>query len=95
LERRVIAIIRDKNLLEYVDGTEGRPVAADLSAPTANETKATWVKLDGKAKSQIELALGTVSGRILQIILSKSGLRLLFRIGVQSKSSSCLTREAS
>ena len=59
-KRRVIAVLRDKELLEYVDGTEVKPIAADPDAPTADEAKAikAWIKADGKAQSQIELALG-------------------------------------
>lgn len=59
-KRRVIAILRDKELLGYVDGRIKRPVLTNASSPTPDETKEidAWDIKDGKAQSQIELSLG-------------------------------------
>lgn len=59
-KRRVIAILRDKELLGYVDGRIKRPVPTNASSPTPDEIKEidAWDIKDGKAQSQIELSLG-------------------------------------
>lgn len=56
----MIAILRDKDLLEYVDGSTLHPVPANANAvtPTKKTAMSAWDKKDGKAQSQIELALG-------------------------------------
>ena len=59
-KRRVIAILRDRDLLGHVDGTTTKPEPATAGSPTAAEKKAIedWEKNDGKAQSVIELSLG-------------------------------------
>src|ERR1700754_840575 len=58
-KRRVTAILRERGLLKYVEGTVTKPSAADPTQPTTAETQAIerWEELDGKAQTQIELTL--------------------------------------
>lgn len=58
-KRRVTAIFRERGLLQIVEGTDKKPVAADPKTPTNDEKKKIerWEELEGKAQTQIELTL--------------------------------------
>lgn len=58
-KRRVTAILRERALLKYAEGTEPRPVPADKNAVTAEEAEKIqkWEEGDGRAQTQIELTL--------------------------------------
>ena len=59
-KRRILAILRDQNLEEYVEKDSKRPVAKDPRNPTEEEVKAEkiWKTGDAKARTRIELAIG-------------------------------------
>ncbi len=58
-KRRVTAILRERALLKYADGTLKKPIPADAKAPTAEESEkiTKWEEGDGRAQTQIELTL--------------------------------------
>jgi hypothetical protein len=58
-KRRVTAIFCEHGLLQIVEGTDKKPVAADPKMPTNDEKKKIerWEELEGKAQTQIELTL--------------------------------------
>src|SRR3954469_20380638 len=57
---RINAILRDKDLLDVVNGSCKKPTIGDLKAPTSAETAkiGKWEKSDAKACTIIELAVG-------------------------------------
>ncbi|KAK0220049.1 hypothetical protein IW262DRAFT_1273196, partial [Armillaria fumosa] len=58
-KHRVTAILRERGLLRYAEGTDMKPIAAIPKAPTAEETAKIWQweEMDGKVQTQIELTL--------------------------------------
>ncbi|SJL04875.1 uncharacterized protein ARMOST_08246 [Armillaria ostoyae] len=80
-KRRVTAILRERGLLKYAEGTERKPVPADAKAPTAEELEKVrkWEELDGKAQTQIELTLSDsqmihIAGAITAADIGKLGI---------------------
>ena len=59
-KRRIMAVLRDRNLDEYVTGDIKCPVPTHPSAPTQNERDAikAWKQKDQRAQTQIELSIG-------------------------------------
>jgi hypothetical protein len=59
-KRRMLAVLRDLDLEEYISESSKKPPAADPSKPSEDETKAIrkWEKDDAKARTRIELAIG-------------------------------------
>jgi hypothetical protein len=59
-KRRMLAVLRDLDLEEYVEESSKKPEPADRVSPTDDETKAIrkWEKEDAKARTRIELAIG-------------------------------------
>ncbi|KAG8897033.1 hypothetical protein FRC01_011505, partial [Tulasnella sp. 417] len=61
-KRRVIAVLRERGLLDYVTGTGYvvRPKATDEDNPDDEEKKklAEWDRKDGQARTQLELSIG-------------------------------------
>ncbi|GBE87024.1 hypothetical protein SCP_1002700 [Sparassis crispa] len=58
-KRRTMAILRERGVLKYVDGTSEKPKPANATTPTAGETAVItkWVEGDQKAQTVIELLL--------------------------------------
>src|ERR1700761_8163471 len=58
-KRRITALLRDRNLLQYVDGKHQKPKAKG-ETPTEDEEKEIrkWEEGDQRAQTQIELTLG-------------------------------------
>ena len=59
-KRRMLAILRDLDLEEYIEKDSQPPVPKDISDPTDDEKVKikTWKTRDAKARTRIELALG-------------------------------------
>jgi hypothetical protein len=58
-KHRATAILRERALLEIVEGTTPKPVATDPEKPTMDKRKEMerWGELDGKVQTQIEHTL--------------------------------------
>ena len=59
-KRRMLAILRDLDLEEYIEKDSQHPVPKDISDPTDDEKVKIkmWKTKDAKARTRIELALG-------------------------------------
>ena len=59
-KRRILAILRDQNLEEYIELESAPPIAKDPTKPSDEEKVSikTWKTGDAKARTRIELAIG-------------------------------------
>ena len=59
-KRRILAVLRDQNLEEYIEENATPPVPADIAKPTDEEKglMKTWKQGDARARTRIELAIG-------------------------------------
>jgi hypothetical protein len=54
---RITGIMRDRRLLKYADGSEGKPALSVPPKKEETEELAKWIENDARAPTQIELTL--------------------------------------